>query len=164
MMQKGGKIAAFLWGVSLVLLAGMGPRAAAEIPASFSYVGSYQLVKRVKIRSGKPTAIAIPALKYRVYTDGIALRFYGAEDDSGFTSFEVYRTDGITRLREDSLLENVPGVQARSLVGQVLRQVTLTAETLTLTKFPALCDAVEITYARRIQDAEEAPMNVKVQP
>ena len=151
--------------LGLVVLIGYRPAAeASEIPPEFDYVGSYRLVKRVKVRSGKPFRIAIPALKYRVYTDGIALRFYGEDESNGFTSFEVYRSDGIARLRGGSLLENVPGVQARSTVGQVLRQVTLTADALTLTKFPALCDAVEITYAKRIPEERKAPMNAGVQP
>ena len=123
--------------LALALAVLAGSRSAAEdsaIPPEFDYVGSYQLVKRVKVRSGKPFGIAIPALQYRVYTDGISLRFYGEDERNGFTSFEVYRSDGITRLRDESLLENVPGVQARSTVGQVLRQVTLTADSLTLTK------------------------------
>ena len=153
----------------LALGTGFGPVAgASEIPPEFNYVGSYRLVKRVKVRAGKPLAIAIPALEYRVYTDGISLRFYGADPDGGFTSFEVYRTDGIMRMRDESLLEAVPGVQARSMVGQVLRQVTLTADNLTLTKFPALCDAVEITYADRIPEEKNngrnAEMNVQVEP
>ena len=149
--------------VGLVVLLGFLPSSgASEIPPEFRFVGSYRLVKRVKVRSGKPLAIAIPALEYRVYTDGISLRFYGADESSGFTSFEVYRSDGITRMRDESLLENVPGVQARSTVGQVLRQVTLTADSLTLTKFPALCDAVEITYATRIPDKGKTPMSASV--
>ena len=151
--------------LGLALLAGTLPSARGEgIPPEFNYVGSYRLVKRVKIRSGKPLRIAIPALEYRVYTDGISLRFYGADESSGFTSFEVYRTDGIFRMRDESLLESVPGVQARSTVGQVLWQVTLTSKTLTLTKFPALSDAVEITYANRIPQEKPVPMNARVQP
>lgn len=123
-----------------------------EVPHGFNYVGTYKLVKRVKVRSGKPFLIVIPALSYRVYSDGITLRFYGGSDEDGHTSFDIYRSDGITRLRSGNLLENEPGVQARSTVGQVLRQVTLTGRTMTLTKFPALSDAVEITYAARVAD------------
>ena len=146
--------------LGLAVLLGFSPSSPADgIPPEFRFVGSYRLVKRVKVRLGKPFKIAIPALEYRVYTDGISLRFYGADENSGFTSFEVYRSDGITRMRDESLLESVPGVQARSTVGQVLRQVTLTADSLTLTKFPALCDAVEITYATRIPDPERTPIN-----
>jgi len=143
--------------LAILIATGLGTRAGAEelaplpeLPAEFNYVGTYQLVKRVKVRSGRPFQIAIPRLSYQVYTDGITLRFYG--EGSGHTSFQVYRSDGVARMRDDSLLENVPGVQARSTVGEVLRQVTLTDETMTLTKFPALSDAVEITYAVRVEE------------
>ena len=46
-------------------------------------------------------------------------------------------------------MEVVPGLQAYSLVGNVLRQLALTEERLVLTKFPSFSDVVEITYANR---------------
>lgn len=140
-----------------LLLVGLGGLSAAEkavpvpeVPPDFGYVGTYRLVKRVKMRSGKPLEIAIPPVAYLVYSDGITLRFYGEAGGTSHTAFEIYRSDGVTRQRKDNVLESVPGVQARSTAGQVLRQVTLTGRTMTLTKFPAMSDAVEITYATRV--------------
>ena len=124
-----------------------------EVPSEFNYVGTYKLVKRVKIRAGRSIGIAIPAVSYLVYSDGITLRFYGEKGGTAHTSFDIYRSDGVARQRDRNVLENVPGVQARSSVGQVLRQVTLTGATMTLTKFPAVSDDVEITYAKRVAEA-----------
>lgn len=125
-----------------------------EAPPEFNYVGTYKLAKRVKVRSGRAIPITIPALSYLVYSDGITLRFYGEAGGTAHTSFEIYRSDGVARQRKHNVLENVPGVQARSFVGQVLRQVTLTGQTMTLTKFPAVSDAVEITYAMRVAETD----------
>lgn len=125
-----------------------------DVPPEFSFVGTYQLVKRVKMRGGKPFNIAIPRVSYFVYSDGITLRFYGEAGGTSHTSFEIYRSDGVARQRENNVLANVPGVQAKSTVGRVLRQVTLTERTMTLTKFPALSDAVEITYAMRVVETD----------
>lgn len=143
--------------VGVLLVIGMGFSSAVEkavpvpeAPPDFSYVGTYKLVKRVKMRSGKPFEVAIPAMIYQVYSDGISLRFYGESGGTSHTSFDIYRSDGVVRERRGNVLENVPGVQARSSAGDVLRQVTLTGRTMTLTKFPAMSDAVEITYATRV--------------
>ena len=123
-----------------------------EVPPDFNYVGTYKLVKRVKMRSGEPFEVAIPAVIYQVYSDGITLRFYGEGGGSSHTSFDIYRSDGVVRERKGNVLGNVLGVQARSSAGNVLRQVTLTGRIMTLTKFPAMSDAVEITYATRVAE------------
>ncbi|NNC88145.1 MAG: hypothetical protein HKN82_06755 [Akkermansiaceae bacterium] len=122
----------------------------AAVPAEFDYVGTYRLVKRVKLRHAEVFPVAIRPVDYRVYTDGITLRLYGSQGDGGHTSFTIYRNDGIVQRHSDSVVETVPGIQAQSLVGQVLRQVCLTELTLTLNKIPALSDVLEVTYGRRL--------------
>ena len=46
-------------------------------------------------------------------------------------------------------METIPGLQAYSLVGNVLRQLTLTAERMVVTKFLSFSDVIEVTYANR---------------
>ncbi len=141
--------------LSLVLLAGVVAPAAAEdadIPLEFRFVGSYSLEKRVKMREGRPFPVAIGESIYRAYTDGVSVRLYGGEKNEGYTEFSIYRNDGVVVRKSQTLMETVAGVQARSLVGNVMRQLTLTQSKLTLTKFPALSDLVQITYAVRVPE------------
>jgi hypothetical protein len=119
-----------------------------KLPAEFRLVGAYELTKRVKIRDGKTFPVAINAVTYEVYTDGITVRCY-VGDGEAFTSFDIYRRDGITVTRQGGLVETVPGIQAKTFVGDILRQISLTEERLTLSRFPALSDIIEITYATR---------------
>ena len=122
-----------------------GPSAA--VPPEFDYIGTYRLVNRVKLRDAEVFPVAIRPMDYRVYSDGITLRLYVGE---GHTAFRIYRNDGIVKRHSDTEVETVPGLQAQTLVGHVLRQVCLTEETLTLTKIPAFSDVLEVTYGRRL--------------
>lgn len=143
--------------LSLIILAGAGGPARAqenEIPLDFSFVGSYELEKRVKMRDGRPFPVAIAETVYRAYTDGVSVRLYGGEKSEGFTEFSIYRNDGVVVRKSPTLMEAVAGVQASTMVGNVLRQLTLTQSKLTITKFPALSDIIQITYAVRIPDPE----------
>lgn len=122
-----------------------------SVPKEFRNVGMYELEKRVKIRDGVAFPVAIKTIRYEVYTDGITVRCYG-EKGSAFTSFEIYRRDGISVSRGKGMIERMPGIQAKSVVGDVVRQMSLTEERMTLARFPALSDIVEITYSRRIPE------------
>ena len=81
---------------------------------------------------------------------GGAFREGGAGGSESYTSFSIYRNDGVLVKTGSSKVETVPGVQAHTMVGDVVRQLTLTQQRLVLTKFPALSDVVEVTYANRI--------------
>ncbi len=120
------------------------------LPAGFRFVGNYQFEKRVKLRDGKPIPIATKAFVCRVFTDGITVRVYGGEGAEGYTSFTIYQNDGIMLKTGTNVIESVPGVQAQTLVGNVMRQLTLTQQGFVLTTFPALSDVVELTYANRL--------------
>lgn len=120
------------------------------LPAGFRFVGNYKVERRVKIREGKPFPVAMEAFLCRVYTDGISVRIYGDEGGEGYTSFTVYRNDGVMVPTSERTVETMPGVQAKTSVGDVLRHLTLTEDRLVLTKFPALSDLVEVTYANRL--------------
>lgn len=123
---------------------------AGEVPVEFRLIGTYTLTKRIKVRNGEGFPVAINPVDYRLYTDGITVRCYVGAGDA-FTAFEIYRRDGITVSRPGGLVETISGIQAKAFVGDVLRQMALSEERLTLSKFPALSDIVEITYADRVQ-------------
>ena len=120
-----------------------------EVPVEFRLIGTYKLSKRVKVRNGEVFPVAVNAVHYQLYTDGISVRCYAGAGDA-FTSFEIYRRDGITVSRNEGLVETVPGIQAKTFVGDVIRQLSLTEEKLALTRFPAFSNIVEITYAERV--------------
>ena len=120
-----------------------------SLPAGFRFVGNYRVVKRVKIRDGSPFSVVTKQMNCRVYTDGISVRVYGETEVGGFTSFNIYRNDGIIVETSRVARDVMPGLQASTQVGDVMRQLTLTEERLVLTKFPALSDIVEVTYANR---------------
>ena len=119
------------------------------LPVGFQFVGNYQLEKRIKIRDGRPFKVHTKPFVCRVYTDGITVRLYGESGPEGFTSFTIHRNDGILVGAGTGRTETVPGLQAHSLVGNLSRQLVLTEEQLIVTKFPALSEIVEITYANR---------------
>ena len=120
-----------------------------SLPEGFRFIGNYRFDKRIKIRDGKSLQVRSKAFYYRLYTDGITVRIYGGRADESYTSFKIQRNDGIMAGAGTERMEVVPGLQAYSLVGNVLRQLALTEDRLVLTKFPSFSDVVEITYANR---------------
>ena len=139
-------LAVFAW------LGCLAPASEAEeeaLPIGYRFVGNYLFEKRVKIRDGLPFSVASKSFVCKVYTDGISVRVYGHGGAESYTSFTIHRNDGVTVDTGSGELETIPGLQAHSLVGNILRQLTLTEQRLVLTKFPALSDVVEVTYANR---------------
>ncbi|MBJ07139.1 MAG: hypothetical protein CMO40_08520 [Verrucomicrobiaceae bacterium] len=139
----------FVLALSLLFTSPTAAAGEASLPVGFRFVGNYQLEKRIKVRDGKPFQVRSNPFVCRIYTDGIMVRVYGESGGEGFTSFTIYRNDGVLVGAGTSHMETVPGIQAHSLVGNLSRQLTLTEEQLVLTKFPGLSDVVEITYANR---------------
>ena len=119
------------------------------LPEGFRFAGNYRFDKRVKIRDGVSLNIPSKPFYCRVYTDGISVRVYGDRSQKSYTSFAIHRNDGILTGAGLEKMETLPGLQAYSLVGNVLRQLTLTEDRLIVTKFPAFSDVVEVTYANR---------------
>lgn len=140
---------ALLAAVLLVLIPAVSSGQDQDVPAGFRFVGNYRIEKRVKIREGAPLSVAMKPFVYRAYTDGIEVRLYGDQTTEGFSSFTVYRNDGLISRTGPGTMETVPGVHAKTEDGNILRHLTLTDERLVLTKFPALSDAVEVIYANR---------------
>ena len=63
-------------------------------------------------------------------------------------TFEIYRSDGIGRQRQGSgALEVIPGIQATSTVGGVLRHLRLSRESMTITTFPGVSDQTIVSHS-----------------
>ena len=120
------------WLLALVVMVSPGARSVLaeqeSLPAGFRFAGNYRFDKRVKIRDGESFNIESKAYYCRIYTDGITVRVYGESSMESYTSFTIHRNDGILTGAGTDKMETIPGLQAYSLVGNVLRQLTLTAE------------------------------------
>ena len=125
------------WLLALVVMVSPGARSVLaeqeSLPAGFRFAGNYRFDKRVKIRDGESFNIESKAYYCRIYTDGITVRVYGESSMESYTSFTIHRNDGILTGAGTDKMETIPGLQAYSLVGNVLRQLTLTAERMVVT-------------------------------
>ena len=127
----------------------------------FSPMGEYLVHRQVKITgAGRVVEIPIKPLPLKVETDGVTVRVAtGSADHDGWSTFTIYRSDGIGRQSTTGgPLEVVPGVQATSDAGGVHKHLRLTRDTLTLTVFPGVSDQTVITHAKLAAAPEgEAP-------
>lgn len=114
----------------------------------FRHVGDFLLQAHFKLTGGKMTPIPMKPIAFRVYTDGVHVRVSAEGDDQSHTTFEIYRSDGIGRQRKGSgALEVIPGIQATSNAGGILRHLRLSRESLTITSFPGVSDQTIVSYA-----------------
>lgn len=116
----------------------------------FSTMGNYVIHRQVKITgNGKVLEIPMKPLPLRVETDGVTVRVSTSAGNDNWSTFTIYRSDGIGRQNTaGGPLEVVPGVQATSDTGGVHKHLRLTQDTLTLTVFPGVSDQTVITHAR----------------
>lgn len=116
--------------------------------AEFRHVGDFLLRAHYKLTGAEMTPIPMKPIAFHVFTDGVTIRVSPEGDDSAHTSFEIYRSDGISRQRSESgALEVVPGVQASTSTGGTLRHLRLSKESLTITTFPGVSDQTIVSYA-----------------
>ena len=124
----------------------------------YRHVGDFLLKSHFKITGATMTPIPMKAVVFRVFTDGIVIRVSADGDDEAFTTFEIYRSDGIGRQRsEGGALEVIPGVQATSRNNNVLRHLRMSSESLTITTFPGVSDQTIVSHAiaaERIENPE----------
>jgi hypothetical protein len=116
----------------------------------FSTMGDYVIHRQVKITgAGKVLDIPMKPLPLRVETDGVTVRVSTSTENDSWSTFTIYRSDGIGRqTAAGGPIEVVPGVQATSDTGGVHKHLRLTRDTLTLTVFPGVSDQTVITHAR----------------
>lgn len=119
-----------------------------NLPTGFRLIGNYQLKSKIKVENGKSMAVVISPLTYRVYSDGIDVRVYcRSSDEEIYTAYQIYRSDGVGVSKSSGEIQVVAGVQGKCLKGEMLRQISVTRNTLTMVKMPPRSDRVEVTQA-----------------
>ena len=122
--------------------------ASAAAAGEFRHAGDFLLKSHFKITGDRMTPIPMKPIAFRVFTDGVRIKVSTEGDEDSHTTFEIYRSDGIGRQRvEGGALEVIPGLQATSHTGGVLRHLRLSRESMTLTTFPAVSDQTIVIYA-----------------
>lgn len=134
---------------SLILALGIAMASVAvSAAAEFKHVGDFLLQSHFKLTGDKVTPVPMKPIAFRVYTDGVRIKVSAEGDDESHTTFEIYRSDGIGRQRSGrGALEVIPGLQATSHTGGVLRHLRLSRESLTITTFPGVSDQTIISHA-----------------
>jgi hypothetical protein len=116
--------------------------------ADFTHFANFTLKSHFKVTGDRVTPIPIKPIVFHVSTDGVHVRVTAEGDDDARSSFDIYRSDGIGRQRAgETNLDVIPGIQAMSNSGGVLRHLRLTRESLTITTFPCVSDQTIITHA-----------------
>jgi hypothetical protein len=124
----------------------------------FSHIGDFLLQSHFKIRGGEKTPIVIKPIAFRVFTDGVTVRVSAEDNEEAHSSFEIYRADGIGRQRSaGGALEVIPGIQAISRNGGVLRHLRLSKEALTITTFPGVSDETIVSHAIAAERRDDPP-------
>jgi hypothetical protein len=122
--------------------------ASAAVAGEFKHVGDFLLQSHFKLTGDKVTPIPMKPIAFRVYTDGVRIKVAAEGDDESHTLFDIYRSDGIGRQRSGrGALEVIPGLQATSHTGGVLRHLRLCGESMTITTFPGVSDQTIVSYA-----------------
>ncbi|WAC21560.1 hypothetical protein OVA24_09205 [Luteolibacter sp. SL250] len=146
----------------LILLAAAPFAAALE----FRHVGDFLLQSHFKITGGRVTDIPMKPMALHVYTDGVQIRISAEDEPEAYSTYEIYRSDGIGRQREESgALEIVPGLQAMSRTDGVMRHLRLSAEALTITTFPGVSDQTIVSHAvAAVRTPAASPSTVPAKP
>jgi len=130
----------------------------ATIASDFHHVGDYLLQAHFKVTGGEMISIPMKSMAFRVYSDGITIRVHLEGEEEAYSSFEVYRSDGIGRQRSDSgALEMIPGIQASTNSRGTLKHLRLSKESLTITSFPGVSDQTIVSYAIAAVPKEPEP-------
>lgn len=144
-MKAGGLIA-----IGMVLMA-------ASAVAEFRHVGDFLLRTHFKVTGEKVTPIPMKPLFFSVFTDGVNVMVSAGGDEESSTTYEIYRSDGIGRQRDGGgALEVIPGLQATSRTGGILRHLRLSGESLTITTFPGISDQTVVIHAVAAEPKENA--------
>ena len=141
-------------GLFLALAASSG-----ALAEKFNSFGDYVIHSQTKITgNGRVVKVPITPLKLSVSTDGVTVRLSTSGQSDSWSSFAIYRSDGIgVQKTAGGPLEVVPGVQATSDHGGVHKHLRLTRDTLTLTVFPGVSDQTVVTHARHSPPPADEP-------
>ena len=123
---------------------------------NFRHVGDYLLKSHFKLTGSKVTPIPMKPIAFRVYTDGVTVKVAAEGQEDAHTKYEIYRSDGISRQRTGGgALEIIPGVQATSKTGGVLRHLRLSAESMTITTFPGVSNQTIVSHSVAAEPIEK---------
>jgi hypothetical protein len=126
--------------------------------SEFRHVGDFLLKAHFKITGGEMTPIPMKPIAFKVYTNGVSVRVATEDDQESFATFEIYRSDGISRQRtEGGAIEIIPGIQATSRTDGVLRHLRLSAESLTITTFPGVSNQTIVSYSVAAEPVDKTP-------
>ena len=118
------------------------------LPPTFRLIGSYQLNSMFRVERGEGSSVVISPLYYQVFTDGIDLRLYhAASGEDQFTTYQIYRSDGIGVTRKSGEIDLIAGVQALNTSGDMVRQISVTRNSFTMVKMPPRSHRVIVTRA-----------------
>lgn len=114
----------------------------------FIHFADFILKSRTKIVGAEVKPIPTKPVVFQVSTDGVQVRVSVEGNEDGRSTFNIYRSDGIARQIPDATrLDIMPGLQATSNTGGVLRHLRLTRDSMTITTFPGRSDQTIVTYA-----------------
>lgn len=115
---------------------------------NFRHVGDFLLETHFKLTGAVMTPVPMKAIAFHVTTDGIHIRVAPEGQPDSYTSFEIYRSDGIARQKTDGgALEVIPGIQAFTTASGTLRHLRISENSLTITTFPGVSDQTIVSYA-----------------
>lgn len=118
------------------------------VPVGFKLIGQYKTKSKVQVENGVSLALLISPLVYSVYSDGVDVRIYcEGVDEEHYASYQIYSSEGIGLAGEQGETDYVAGVQAHSLQGDMVRQISLTRYNLVMVKMPSRSHRVMITHA-----------------
>lgn len=124
------------------------PLPTAAHSGAFRHVGTFVVQAHIKITDDRVTRLPIKPITMEVHTNGLELRVSAAGHDEATAVYQIYRSDGISRLNpQTGVLEVIPGLQGSSCRDGALRHVRVTRETLTITQFAGISNQTLITHA-----------------
>ncbi len=131
--------------------------------AELNHFGNFILKSHFKVTGDQVTTIPMKPIVFHVSTDGTRVHVTAEGDNEARSTFEIYRSDGIGRQRPGEVaLDIIPGIQAMSHSGGVLRHLRLTRESLTITTFPGVSDQTIITHALATPTPPASPPNTLI--
>lgn len=115
--------------------------------SEFKHVGDFLLQAHFKLTGKQMTPIPMKPIAFSVFTDGVQIRVSAEGTGDAHSTFEIYRSDGIGRQRQGAgALEVIPGLQAMSNSGGILKHLRLSKESLTITTFPGVSDQTIVSH------------------
>lgn len=128
------------------------------IPAGYELLGAYRVSSITKIKNEKARTIPVKEALYKVFSNGQKILLFHEGLDETHHTYEIYRSDGITTEDNEGNISVTPGIQARNSTANMLKQMSITQQTLTITYFPPLSNAVHVTFAKRVPPPPVKPL------